>query len=54
MEVLPQKTKHQAMVSLGKAAMFPGQLIHTNECIVKLGECFCSRHQPYACQLTRR
>ncbi|EYU42818.1 hypothetical protein ABFS82_13G008100 [Erythranthe guttata] len=35
---LPDETHHNIMVPFGKAAFFPGRLIHTNELTVLLGE----------------
>eukprot|EP00271_Cylindrocystis_brebissonii_P010161 TRINITY_DN26265_c0_g1_i1.p1 TRINITY_DN26265_c0_g1~~TRINITY_DN26265_c0_g1_i1.p1 ORF type:complete len:429 (+),score=97.15 TRINITY_DN26265_c0_g1_i1:78-1364(+) len=35
---LPRKTAHEVMVPFGKAAFFPGRLVHTNELVVLLGE----------------
>lgn len=35
---LPDKLHHDVMVPFGKAAFFPGRLIHTNEFMVLLGE----------------
>ncbi|KAL3633807.1 hypothetical protein CASFOL_022569 [Castilleja foliolosa] len=35
---LPDETHHNIMVPFGKAAFFPGRLIHTNELLVLLGE----------------
>ncbi|KAL3509334.1 hypothetical protein ACH5RR_028735 [Cinchona calisaya] len=35
---LPNELNHQIMVPFGKAAFFPGQLIHTNEFMVLLGD----------------
>ncbi|KAL6506814.1 hypothetical protein OROHE_022251 [Orobanche hederae] len=35
---LPDETHHNIMVPFGKAAFFPGRLIHTNEFMVLLGE----------------
>ncbi|KAI3719652.1 hypothetical protein L6452_20554 [Arctium lappa] len=35
---LPDKLHHDIMVPFGKAAFFPGRLIHTNEFLVLLGE----------------
>ncbi|XP_057455644.1 uncharacterized protein LOC130746886 [Lotus japonicus] len=35
---LPEKLSHDIMVPFGKAAFFPGRLIHTNEFLVLLGE----------------
>ncbi|KAF9592538.1 hypothetical protein IFM89_015232 [Coptis chinensis] len=35
---LPDELFHDVMVPFGKAAFFPGQLIHTNEFLVLLGE----------------
>ncbi|XP_031091256.1 RNA polymerase II subunit 5-mediating protein homolog isoform X2 [Ipomoea triloba] len=35
---LPDKLHHDVMVPFGKAAFFPGRLIHTNEFLVLLGE----------------
>ncbi|KAL2328193.1 hypothetical protein Fmac_021620 [Flemingia macrophylla] len=35
---LPEQLSHQIMVPFGKAAFFPGRLIHTNEFLVLLGE----------------
>ncbi|XP_031255327.1 RNA polymerase II subunit 5-mediating protein homolog isoform X2 [Pistacia vera] len=35
---LPEELHHDIMVPFGKAAFFPGRLIHTNEILVLLGE----------------
>ncbi|XP_013623927.1 PREDICTED: aldose reductase-like [Brassica oleracea var. oleracea] len=35
---LPEKLHHNIMVHFGKITFFPGRLIHTNECLVFLGE----------------
>lgn len=35
---LPEQLSHHIMVPFGKAAFFPGRLIHTNEFLVLLGE----------------
>ena len=35
---LPDRTKRSVMVPFGSVAFFPGQLIHTNECFVDVGE----------------
>ncbi|XP_027908947.1 RNA polymerase II subunit 5-mediating protein homolog isoform X1 [Vigna unguiculata] len=35
---LPEELSHDIMVPFGKAAFFPGRLIHTNEFLVLLGE----------------
>ncbi|TXG55125.1 hypothetical protein EZV62_020381 [Acer yangbiense] len=35
---LPEELHHDIMVPFGKAAFFPGRLIHTNELLVLLGE----------------
>ncbi|XP_056862818.1 uncharacterized protein LOC130510435 isoform X1 [Raphanus sativus] len=35
---LPDQLHHNIMVPFGKKAFFPGRLIHTNECLVFLGE----------------
>ncbi|CAL5212774.1 unnamed protein product [Lathyrus oleraceus] len=35
---LPEQLSHDVMVPFGKAAFFPGRLIHTNEFMVLLGE----------------
>ncbi|MCE3214902.1 hypothetical protein HAX54_000238 [Datura stramonium] len=35
---LPDQLHHDIMVPFGKAAFFPGRLIHTNEFLVLLGE----------------
>ncbi|KAG7652957.1 Prefoldin alpha-like [Arabidopsis suecica] len=35
---LPDQLHHNVMVPFGKMAFFPGRLIHTNECLVLLGE----------------
>ncbi|XP_010475002.1 PREDICTED: unconventional prefoldin RPB5 interactor-like protein [Camelina sativa] len=35
---LPDQLHHNVMVPFGKIAFFPGRLIHTNECLVLLGE----------------
>lgn len=37
-QTLPNELQHQIMVPFGKAAFFPGQLIHTNEFMVLLGD----------------
>lgn len=37
---LPEKLHHDIMVPFGKAAFFPGRLIHTNEFLVLLGESY--------------
>ncbi|CAN8295739.1 unnamed protein product [Cochlearia groenlandica] len=37
-KTLPDKLHHNVMVPFGKLAFFPGRLIHTNECLVLLGE----------------
>ena len=35
---LPDRTKRSVMVPFGSVAFFPGQLIHTNEYLVDMGE----------------
>ncbi|XP_022985987.1 RNA polymerase II subunit 5-mediating protein homolog [Cucurbita maxima] len=35
---LPEELHHEVMVPFGKAAFFPGRLVHTNEFLVLLGE----------------
>lgn len=35
---LPHKTRHSIMVPVGKKAFFPGELVHTNELMVLLGD----------------
>eukprot|EP00123_Amoebidium_parasiticum_P001127 comp12154_c0_seq1/m.6905 comp12154_c0_seq1/g.6905 ORF comp12154_c0_seq1/g.6905 comp12154_c0_seq1/m.6905 type:complete len:365 (-) comp12154_c0_seq1:299-1393(-) len=35
---LPDKTKHEIMVPLGPLAFMPGQIVHTNEILVLLGD----------------
>lgn len=35
---LPKQTTHKCMVPLGDLAFMPGELIHTNEILVLLGE----------------
>lgn len=37
LRTLPKKLKHDIMVPFGQVAMFPGQIIHTNETRVRLG-----------------
>ncbi|XP_027119607.1 uncharacterized protein [Coffea arabica] len=37
-QTLPNELQHQIMVPFGKAAFFPGRLIHTNEFMVLLGD----------------
>ncbi|CAI9089374.1 OLC1v1023940C3 [Oldenlandia corymbosa var. corymbosa] len=37
-QTLPNELQHQIMVPWGKAAFFPGQLVHTNEFVVLLGD----------------
>ncbi|XP_022726390.1 RNA polymerase II subunit 5-mediating protein homolog isoform X2 [Durio zibethinus] len=37
---LPEELHHDIMVPFGKAAFFPGRLIHTNEFLVLLGESY--------------
>ncbi|XP_027346984.1 RNA polymerase II subunit 5-mediating protein homolog isoform X2 [Abrus precatorius] len=37
---LPEQLSHDIMVPFGKAAFFPGRLIHTNEFLVLLGEAY--------------
>ncbi|XP_039001843.1 RNA polymerase II subunit 5-mediating protein homolog [Hibiscus syriacus] len=37
---LPDELHHDIMVPFGKAAFFPGRLIHTNEFLVLLGESY--------------
>lgn len=39
-QTLPNELHHDIMVPFGKAAFFPGQLIHTNEIMVLLGESY--------------
>ena len=38
LKCLPEKGRHQIMVSEGEAAFFQGQLLHTNKCQVHMGE----------------
>ncbi|KAJ2840986.1 uri1, prefoldin-like chaperone, partial [Coemansia erecta] len=38
LQTLPDQTHYDAMVPVGPLAFFPGQLIHTNEILVLLGE----------------
>lgn len=35
---LPDRTRRSVMVPFGAVAFFPGQLVHTNECLVNMGE----------------
>ena len=35
---LPDRVRHPVMVPVGSVAFFPGNLIHTNECLVDIGE----------------
>lgn len=35
---LPDRTRRSVMVPFGNVAFFPGQLVHTNECLVNMGE----------------
>mmetsp|Transcript_46189 Transcript_46189/g.147803 ORF Transcript_46189/g.147803 Transcript_46189/m.147803 type:complete len:157 (-) Transcript_46189:211-681(-) len=37
---LTDKTRHGVMVPYGKVAFFPGELIHTNELLVHLGDSY--------------
>ena len=45
---LPEKTRHGIMVPLGKMAFVPGELIHTNEVLVLLGDNYFAERS--ACQ----
>ena len=38
LETLPRKVRHPAMIPFGTLAFFAGQLVHTNECMCKMGE----------------
>ena len=38
LRTLPERVEHEVMVPLGKLALFPGQLRHTNEIMVLLGD----------------
>lgn len=38
---LPDRTRRSVMVPFGNVAFFPGQLVHTNECLVNMGEVTC-------------
>ena len=38
LESLPDRTRRSVMVPFGAVAFFPGQLVHTNEALVNLGE----------------
>ena len=38
LESLPDRTRRSVMVPFGSVAFFPGQLVHTNECFVDMGE----------------
>ena len=38
LQTLPDKVSYPIMVPFGSVAFFPGRLIHTNECMVDLGE----------------
>ena len=35
---LPDRVRHPVMVPVGSVAFFPGNLIHTNECLVDVGQ----------------
>ena len=35
---LPDRTRRSVMVPFGSVGFFPGQLVHTNECLVDVGE----------------
>ena len=35
---LPDRTRRSVMVPFGAVAFFPGQIVHTNECLVNMGE----------------
>nr|XP_054748678.1 LOW QUALITY PROTEIN: unconventional prefoldin RPB5 interactor-like [Lytechinus pictus] len=52
---LPEKVSHEVMVPFGKLAFMPGQLIHTNEILVLLGDnWFAERSATQACQIIDR
>lgn len=38
LEELPKKIRQPVMVPFGDLAFFSGYLVHTNECLLKLGE----------------
>ena len=38
LEDLPKKLKHKVMVPLGDLAFMPGEIVHTNEVTVLLGD----------------
>ncbi|XP_050732261.1 unconventional prefoldin RPB5 interactor-like [Eriocheir sinensis] len=52
---LPDKTQHEVMVPLGRLALVPGQLVHTNEVLVLLGDnWFAERSARQATEIVRR
>ena len=38
LKTLPDKVSYPVMVPFGSVAFFPGRLIHTNECVVNIGQ----------------
>ena len=52
---LPKKTRHDVMVPIGPLAFMPGQLIHTNEIMVLLGDnWFAERSATQAMEIAQR
>lgn len=55
LRTLPERVEHEVMVPLGKLALFPGQLRHTNEIMVLLGDnYFALRSASQAAAITER
>ncbi|XP_063852451.1 RNA polymerase II subunit 5-mediating protein homolog [Scylla paramamosain] len=55
LKTLPDKITHEVMVPLGTLAVVPGQLIHTNEVLVLLGDnWFAERSAKQAIHIVRR
>ncbi|XP_071957824.1 uncharacterized protein [Antedon mediterranea] len=55
LKTLPDKVTHQVMVPFGPMAFMPGQLIHTNEITVLLGDnWFVERSATQACGIAQR
>ncbi|XP_033626609.1 unconventional prefoldin RPB5 interactor-like [Asterias rubens] len=52
---LPDKVSHNIMVPFGSVAFMPGQIVHTNEIMVLLGDnWFCERSAKQACEIVDR
>ncbi|KAK3086125.1 hypothetical protein FSP39_013907, partial [Pinctada imbricata] len=52
---LPDKMKHEVMVPFGSVAFMPGELVHTNEILVLLGDnWFVDRSAKQAAEIVQR